>query len=135
MKFLLKRNSGRLVKGLSTVFFLALFCVFFSFLFVYPLWFFADKNPKLFSIVVLLIFLTLIIYRVGKKIYVYFKTNMMNLTNNKKLITKLIKTFSFWIVIIITCFCIVYFIIGGNRFFALIPLGIGFFICTILQKK
>lgn len=73
--FLRKRNlkkektfRNKLYYFILFVFFIAVFCFLFSILIVTPLWIFATKFPKLFSLVFFVLFLFLLVYGIVKNV-------------------------------------------------------------------
>lgn len=133
MKFSFKSN--RLIKVIGTVFCIISASLLLSFLFVYPLWFFADKNPHAFSVTIVVIFSIFLAYKIVFKIKTYILFENPDRTEKKKRICKLVKGFLFWGILIFSFLTIVFLVINGYRMVSFIPLILGIFFCGILQRK
>ncbi|OJF76221.1 MAG: hypothetical protein BKP49_08755 [Treponema sp. CETP13] len=133
MKFSFKSN--RFVKVISTVFCIAVACIILSYLFVYPLWFFADKKPHAFSITIFVIFILFLAYKVVYKIKAYLTFENPDIIEKKKRIRRLVKGLFFWGILILSFLIIVSLVLNGYRAFSFIPLVLGIVFCGFLQKK
>jgi len=130
-----KTDSKRFLHLIFKSLLLIFICVAISFAIIYPLWLFANKNSKGFSIFVICVFIAFFSYKIIRKIIMYIESENPDKIEKTKRIRRLLKNLVLAVILLITFVFFVLFVINGHRLLAIVPLFLGFSFSVLLQKK